>query len=93
MKDLYPRYADRVNLVAVSVDPADTLDVLREYQQMNGYPWAVAPGNREIVEGYNVMTTMSKYLVDRRGAVAGRGGHTIEDAGTWQRTFEELVRQ
>jgi hypothetical protein len=82
-----------VNLVAVSVDPADTLEVLREYRQTNGYPWTVAPGNREIVERYNVITTMSKYAIDRRGTIAFKGGHTVEDDRAWERAFEELARR
>jgi hypothetical protein len=67
--------------------------VLREYQQANGYPWTIAPGNREIVERYNVLTTMSKYVVDRQGAIAVHGGHVVADAENWEQVFEELVRR
>jgi len=82
-----------VNFLAVSVDPADTREVLHDYQQANGYPWTVAPGNREIVERYNVMTTMSKYAVDREGMIALQGGHTVADAHDWEQVFEGLVRR
>ena len=82
-----------MSLIAVSVDPADSADVLMEYQQKNGYPWTIAPGNREIIERYGVMTTMSKYGIDRAGAIALKGGHTVEDARAWERMFEELLRR
>lgn len=78
--------------MAVSVDPGDTPDVLRSYQQTSEYPWLVTPGNREIVERYNVMTTMSKYVVDRAGTIASKGGHMAEDARVWERRFDELAR-
>lgn len=53
----------------------------------------IAPGNREIVERYGVMTTMSKFGIDRAGTVAVKGSHTVEDARAWERTFEELLRR
>ena len=67
--------------------------MLREYQRTNGYPWTLAPGNREIVERYNVLTTMSKYVVDRRGMIAAHGGHTVADAREWEQVLEGLARQ
>jgi hypothetical protein len=75
------------------VEPADSVDMLAEYQKKNGYPWTIAPGNREIVERYGVMTTMSKFGVDRAGTIALKGGHTAEDTRAWERMFEELLRR
>jgi hypothetical protein len=80
-------------MIAVSVDPADGPDVLTEYQKKNDYPWTVVPGNREIVERYGVLTTMSKFGIDRAGTIALKGGHTVEDARAWERMFEELLRR
>ena len=82
-----------MNLIAVSVDPADSPDLLKDYRLKNGYPWAIAPGNREIVERYGVLTTMSKYGIDRTGTVALKGGHTVEDVRAWERMFEDLLRR
>lgn len=82
-----------MSFLAVSVDPADGPDVLREYQQTNGYPWAVAPGNPEIVQRYNVMTTMSKYGVDRQGLIAVQGGHTVAGAEEWEQVLEGLAQR
>lgn len=75
------------------MDPGDGPDVLTEYQKRNGYPWTVAPGNREIVERYGVLTTMSKFGIDRAGTIALKGGHTVEDARAWERMFGELLRR
>ncbi len=82
-----------MNFLAVSVDPGDGPDVLRRYQQANGYPWMVAPGNRETAERYNVLSTMGKYGIDRQGTIVIHGGHLVEDARTWEQRFEELARR
>ena len=80
-------------MIAVSVDPADSAEVLKDYRQKNGYPWMIAPGNREIVERYGVMSTMSKFGIDRAGTIALKGGHTAEDVKAWERMFEDLLRR
>ena len=90
MKDLYPHYADRVNLLAVGVDLAEGPEVLRAYQQSNGYPWTFPLGTREMLERYNVVTTMSQYVVDRRGVIAAHGGHTVKDPTAWEQVFQRL---
>jgi hypothetical protein len=45
------------------------------------------------VERYGVLTTMSKFGIDRAGTIALKGGHTVEDARAWERMFEELLRR
>jgi hypothetical protein len=82
-----------VNFVAAGLDPTEGPEVLRAYQQSNGYPWTVAVGDRELVQRYNVTSvTMGKYGVDRRGIIAFRGGHEVDDTKKWERVFEGLLQ-
>lgn len=53
----------------------------------------MTPGNREIVERHNVMTTMTKYAVDAEGMIALHGGHTVSDSEDWEQVFEGPVRR
>jgi hypothetical protein len=38
-------------------------------------------------------STAAKFGVDRQGIIVYRGGHSEEDASTWERVFEDLVRR
>lgn len=76
----------------MGVDPSEGPDVLREYRRANGYPWTVAVGERPMLERYNVLTSMTKFGIDRQGNIALRGTHTAEDAAHWDRVFQDLSR-
>jgi len=93
LKALYPRYAERVNLVAVGIDPTEGPEAVRAYQQANGYPWTVALGDREVLERYNVLSTSVKYAVDRHATITFQRGYGVEDAGSWERVFEESLQR
>jgi hypothetical protein len=80
-----------VNLVAVSVDPAEGPDVLRTYRQAGGYPWTFAVGDPQLIQRFGVHTTMSRFSVDRRGTILYKGKHQAEDARAWEQMFERLV--
>jgi hypothetical protein len=40
-----------------------------------------------------VTQTMTKYAVDRRGAIAFKGSHEVDDAGKWLQLLERLAKQ
>ena len=67
--------------------------MVRAYQRSNGYPWTFVLGDRQVLERYNMTSTATKYGVDRQGVIAFRGAHVVDDAGTWERVFEDLVRR
>jgi len=93
LKDVYPRYADRVGFVAVGIDPTEGPDVLRAYAEENGYPWTVTLGEREVLERYGVVSTATKFAVDRQGIIAFQRGYGVIDAGGWEGVFEDLVQR
>lgn len=73
------------------MDPTEGAEVLRAYQQAQGYPWTVTLGNRETVERFNVVSTAIKYAVDRRGIITFQRGYGVNDAGAWERVFAALT--
>jgi hypothetical protein len=82
-----------VDFLALAADPQEGPEVVREYQQTNGYPWTFVFGDRQVLERYNMTSTAAKFGVDRQGIIVYRGGHSEEDASTWERVFEDLVRR
>lgn len=89
---MYPPYADQVEFIAVGIDPSEGPDVLRAYQQAQGYPWSVAMGDREMLQRYNVVSTSIKYAVNKDGIITHQRGYGVEDAQTWERVFQGLLQ-
>lgn len=85
-----PPYADQVGFLAVGIDPTEGADVLQRYHAQQGYPWAAAVGNRQIIEGYGVISTSIKYAIDRHGVITrerGYGVGSLSDWHDWLRTL------
>ena len=91
LKEVQPKYAGRVNFLAVGIDAAESAEVLRAYKEAQGYPWPVARAGRDTLERYNVTGTSIKYGIDRNGVIAFHAGYGVNDAARWERWFEELA--
>ena len=76
--------------MAVDVNPTEEAREIQAYKERQGYPWDMAPGNQEVVIGYNANTTAKKYAVDRDGIITFAKGYGVENAETWEGVFEAL---
>lgn len=82
-----------MNFVAVGIDPTEGPDVLQSYRDAMGYPWMVTLGGRDVLERYGVISTATKYAIDRRGVITFQRGYGVVDAAGWEAVFEELVQR
>lgn len=70
MEELYPEYRGEVVFISVSVDPADTMEVLRTFKEENGIEWIVASDvNREIFTRYGITQIPKLYVIDGEGRI------------------------
>ena len=90
MKDLQPKYAERVNFIAVGIDAAESADMLRSYKQSQGYPWTVVSTGRDTLERYKVTSTAIKYGLYKDGTVAFHAGYGVLEEARWRQMFEDL---
>jgi hypothetical protein len=88
---VFPPYADRVAFIAADIDPSDTVDMVRAYEQSKGFSWTYALAPRQTLEKLNVTETDTKYLVRRDGVIVYAAGWGRHDAATWRAALEELT--
>jgi len=70
MESLYPDYKDDVVFISVSVDPADTMEVLRSFKEEKGIEWTLASDvNREIFTRYGITQIPKLYIIDGEGRI------------------------
>ena len=76
MEAAYEQYADRVEIIALSVEEMDTNEKLREYVAANGLTFPVANGTQTAI-GMDYTSIPVTIVVDRFGNIgyAGRGAH------------------
>jgi len=92
LQTIYPAYADRLGFVAVGVDPAEGADLLRKTAASRGYSWPIAKGSPEMLKTFGVLTTSTKFAVDRSGIITYQAGYGVGDATTWRKVFEGLTK-
>ena len=91
MQQAYQAYGDRVEIIAVSTEPADTDDVLRDYAQQKGLTFPVARDTANLGLRFAASSIPMSIVVDRFGVVSCiiSGAQTSADAFT--RLFDAYV--
>ena len=72
-------------------NPAETLQVLEQDRQKNGYPWPVAELTGSGLRDFKVVSQSTKIAVDSSGVITYREGFGGGDLKKWQSVFESLA--
>ena len=91
MKGLYPLYSDSVEFLAVDIDPYETLEQIRRYQERNEFPWMMAPAERGMTAAYGVTVQSTKFAINGNGVITSRRGYGTGSARDWQKLLEDLA--
>ncbi len=89
LNKVYPEYEDKIDFVAVSVDPTDTVEVLNELKEDKEIIFDMSAGNPELAIKYDVKKQTAKFAIDSDGNIVSRhdGALTEEE---WKYFFEQL---
>jgi hypothetical protein len=93
MKDLWPKYADRVDFYAIGQSPFESLERLGSYAQKEGYPWPVAEIDPKILKDLKVLQQSTKIALDHQGVITYRDGYADGGVDKWRQVFEELIER
>ncbi|MDE0824033.1 MAG: hypothetical protein OSB07_08730 [Dehalococcoidia bacterium] len=93
MKDLWPKYADRVNFYAIGQSPFESLERRESYAQKEGYPWPVAEIDPKILKDLKVLQQSTKIALDHQGVITYRDGYADGGVAKWRQVFEELIER
>ena len=91
MKDLYPQFANDVDLYAVNYDLSESLDSVHRFAQNQGYTFPVAqPPNRGMASDYGVTYQSTKVAFGGDGVIVYRDGFGKGNADKWRQVFQDL---
>ena len=90
VKDVYPRYSDKVNFLAVDMDQRESESQITSYSQKLNIPGIeFAAAKRDVLANYNVVYTTTKYFIGKDGSILNKGVGGI-DAATWEQIFQSM---
>lgn len=91
LSEVYPEFEDRLTLVAISIDPTDTEDVMRELADEKGFTFPSTAGHPNIMVDFGVSSQATTVGVDRDGNIAFRKNYQAVTAGEYRELFTALV--
>lgn len=91
LSEVYPEYKDRLNLVAVGIDPTDDEEVMRELSEEKGFTFPVTRGMPNVMLDFNVESQATTVGVDRDGNIAFRKNKMVISADEYRELFDELL--
>lgn len=91
LSEVYPEYEDRLNLVAVGIDPTDDEEVMRELSEEKGFTFPVTKGMPNVMLDFGVESQATTVGVDRDGNIAFRKNKMALSADEYRELFDELL--
>ncbi len=70
LSEVYPEYEDKLTLVAISIDPTDTEEVIRKLAEERGFTFPSTAGKPEIMINFGVSGQATTVGVDLAGNIA-----------------------
>lgn len=91
LSKLYPEYKDRLNLVAVGIDPTDTEEVMRELSEEKGFTYPVTRGLPEVMMDFGVNSQATTVGINREGYIVFQKNKTALSEEEYRELFNRLV--
>lgn len=93
LSKLYPEYKDRLNLVAIGIDPTDDEETMRELAEEEGFTFPVTKGVPDIMRAFGVQSQATTVGVNTDGTIAFQKNKTALSEEEYRELFDQLVSQ
>lgn len=91
MSEVYPEFEDRLTLVAISIDPTDTDEVMRNLSEEKNFSFPSTSGHPEIMMDFGVESQATTVGVDRDGNIAFIKSYQALSSEEYRELFTSLV--
>jgi cytochrome oxidase Cu insertion factor (SCO1/SenC/PrrC family) len=84
------KYEDKVNFIAISVDPTDDKETLRNILETNDYDFNMVEGSPQLVGLYKVKGQTERFSIDKSGNIVAQGKGVLSEQ-EWDDLFNSLI--
>lgn len=91
VKNIYPKYADKVNYVAINLDTTEDIGMIKEYADKLGIGGIrFAEGNSKVLSDYKIVSTTTKYALNKEGVLLYKGSGAFSEK-QWEILFNGML--
>lgn len=88
---VYPDYKDKVNFLAIDLDPKESVAAISAYKRNGGHDFIdFAPADLKVLQEYGITSTTTKFAIDRNRLILWRGSGEIDEK-TWRIILDGLA--
>ena len=91
MEEAYQQYADKVEIIALSIDPADTNDVLADFAAQMGLTFNLTQDTIGLANRFDFTGIPTSIIVDRFGTICFQESGSLPDVGSFIRLFDAFI--
>lgn len=91
LSEVYEEYKDRLNLVAIGIDPTDDEEVMRELSEKEGFTFPVTKGLPQVMVDFDVKSQATTVGINRDGYIAFQKNNTVVSAEEYRELFDGLL--
>ena len=88
-KKVYGQYSDDIAYIVIGLDIKEHSQQIKAYRDSNSFLGSFAMGNRDVLVNYNVISTTTKFAIDRNGVIIWKGSGSMEQRH-WKTLFSAL---
>ncbi|MEA1785340.1 TlpA disulfide reductase family protein [Arenibacter sp. GZD96] len=87
----YPEYKDKVNFVAISIDPTDDKEVMTNLAKDKAFQFPVAPGNPKVMLDFGVESQATTVGINKEGDILFQKNKSTLSEEEYRKLFEQLL--
>lgn len=91
ISEVYPEYKDKVNFVAISIDPTDDKDVMVKLAEEKNLNFPIVAGTPQVMLDFGVKSQATTVGVNVGGYVEFQKDKTVLTADEYRDLFEKLI--
>ncbi len=92
LSEVYPEYKDKVNFVAVSIDPTDDNQVMTKLAKEKNINFPLVKGTPKLMIDFGVKTQATTVGINKEGYVAFQKNKTVFTADEYRELFEQILK-
>ena len=91
VKNIYPKYADKVAFLAIDLDLNEGSGLIQKYKERKGLNKIdFAEGNADVLSNYAIKYTTTKYAIGKNGLILYKGSGVFNEQ-QWEVLFNGMV--
>jgi len=91
LSEVYPDYKDKLNLVAIGIDPTDTKEVMTKLAKEENFKFPTTWGHPQIMVDFGVESQATTVGVNRDGKIAFQKNKVALSEEEYRQLFDQLV--